>query len=334
MPGQELCLLALDGGGVRGLSSLIILEQLMRTINPISPPKPCEYFHMIGGTSTGGDLLDRVKIWEACRATSAASTFFDPIALGLYQEEFVDGATGANNPVWQLWDEAQLTWGPEPLESKIKCLVSIGTGIPSLKPFRDDILHTGETLVAIATETEATAEMFQRDKKHLDNTSRYYRFNVRSGLENIGLEESKKQKDIAAATRLYIGSQDVFKQMQACAGVMAGRECSAGDLDAVVKELMNWLAQPDNTEWLLIFDNVDDPDAYDLKRYFYGIDHGSVLITTRLATLEQLGDSHHLTKVNNNQSEAIFQNWYKYIYDPVQAERLFSKLGGLPLAIA
>jgi len=54
MPGKDLRLLALDGGGIRGLSSLMILEQLMQTIDPDSPPKPCEYFDMIGGTSTGG----------------------------------------------------------------------------------------------------------------------------------------------------------------------------------------------------------------------------------------------------------------------------------------
>lgn len=54
MPGKELRLLALDGGGVRGLSSLMILEQLMQTIDPDHPPKPSEYFDMIGGTSTGG----------------------------------------------------------------------------------------------------------------------------------------------------------------------------------------------------------------------------------------------------------------------------------------
>lgn len=53
MPGQELRLLALDGGGVRGLSSLIILEHLMEGINPDSPPKPCNYFDMIGGINTG-----------------------------------------------------------------------------------------------------------------------------------------------------------------------------------------------------------------------------------------------------------------------------------------
>jgi patatin-like phospholipase/acyl hydrolase len=26
----------------------------MEGVNPVDPPKPCQYFHMIGGTSTGG----------------------------------------------------------------------------------------------------------------------------------------------------------------------------------------------------------------------------------------------------------------------------------------
>jgi predicted acylesterase/phospholipase RssA len=54
MPGDRIRLLAIDGGGVRGLSSLMILQQLMATVDPESTPKPCEYFDMIGGTSTGG----------------------------------------------------------------------------------------------------------------------------------------------------------------------------------------------------------------------------------------------------------------------------------------
>jgi hypothetical protein len=52
--GLHLCLLSLDGGGVRGLPSLIILEELMRKIDPTNPPKPCDYFDMMGGTNTGG----------------------------------------------------------------------------------------------------------------------------------------------------------------------------------------------------------------------------------------------------------------------------------------
>jgi predicted acylesterase/phospholipase RssA len=55
--------------------------------------------------------MNGVTIWEACRATSAAFSLFDSIALGRFGEEFVDGATGANNPVWQLWDQAKQLWG-------------------------------------------------------------------------------------------------------------------------------------------------------------------------------------------------------------------------------
>jgi hypothetical protein len=118
------------------------------------------------------DLLNSATIWEACRTTSAATSFFVPISVGRFGEEFVDGATGANNPVREVWHQAQLAWGPEPLESKVKCLVSIGTGVPSLKSFKDDVLHIGETLIAIATETEQTAERFRRERPLLDSTGR------------------------------------------------------------------------------------------------------------------------------------------------------------------
>jgi hypothetical protein len=47
-----------DGGGVRGLSSLLILENIMEKIRETRGlhhvPRPCDYFDLIGGTSTGG----------------------------------------------------------------------------------------------------------------------------------------------------------------------------------------------------------------------------------------------------------------------------------------
>jgi hypothetical protein len=97
--------------------------------------------------------------------------------------------------------------------------------VPSLKPFMDDMLHISETLVAIATETEMTAERFRRERALLDSMGRYYRLNVVRGLEDIGLEEAKKVKEMVAATRQYISLQEVHKQMQACAGSVAGRDC-------------------------------------------------------------------------------------------------------------
>ena len=53
-----LCLLSLDGGGVRGLSSLYALKAIMDRLNGEAAAsdrkKPCDVFDLIGGTSTGG----------------------------------------------------------------------------------------------------------------------------------------------------------------------------------------------------------------------------------------------------------------------------------------
>jgi len=91
------------------------------------------------------------------------------------------------------------------------------------------------------------------------------------------------------------------------------------DIDAVVKDVMGWLALPQNTEWLLVFDNVvrdydsggGDVEAYDVRQYFSGADHGSILITTRLARLEQLSASQQVGKVPQDQAKNILKAWYK-----------------------
>jgi patatin-like phospholipase/acyl hydrolase len=58
MPKHCPRILSLDGGGVRGLSSLLILRELMEEIgrrtHSAETPLPCQYFDLMGGTSTGG----------------------------------------------------------------------------------------------------------------------------------------------------------------------------------------------------------------------------------------------------------------------------------------
>ena len=59
-----LRILSLDGGGVRGISSLYMLKELMAQVKrqkrvdhpnePPSTPRPCDVFDIICGTSTGG----------------------------------------------------------------------------------------------------------------------------------------------------------------------------------------------------------------------------------------------------------------------------------------
>lgn len=52
-----------DGGGIRGISSLLILEELMEGVRKARGldhvPLPCEHFDFIGGTSTGGYVIHR-----------------------------------------------------------------------------------------------------------------------------------------------------------------------------------------------------------------------------------------------------------------------------------
>jgi patatin-like phospholipase/acyl hydrolase len=58
-PATTLRVLSLDGGGIKGYTTLLILRRIFRTlhelIGPEKPePKPCEVFDLIVGTSTGG----------------------------------------------------------------------------------------------------------------------------------------------------------------------------------------------------------------------------------------------------------------------------------------
>ena len=127
-------------------------------------------------------------------------------------------------------------------------------------------------------------------------------------------EESLKRSIADCATRIAAGQISEASRTYSTGGSNA--------LDAAVEEVKGWLAQPENTDWLLIIDNADldydrpnpDPNAFNIQHYFSGADYGAVLITTRLAKLEQLGGSQQLGKVNRNQAEAIFQSWYKRTY--------------------
>lgn len=70
MPPQQIRkILTLDGGGVRGLSSLLILREIMEDVG--QEAKPCEHFDLIGGTSTGGLIAIMLGILGMVRSLSS-----------------------------------------------------------------------------------------------------------------------------------------------------------------------------------------------------------------------------------------------------------------------
>ena len=121
--------------------------------------------------------------------------------------------------------EAGDIWGG-PLERKIDCLVSLGTGKPALGAFGPGVPDLGRRLLGVATETQQTADQFYNDRgPDLVEEQRYYRFNVDRGLANIGLEEAQKKAVIIRATKEYLRDGETFDKMKMCVGKLASRQC-------------------------------------------------------------------------------------------------------------
>jgi len=55
----------------------------------------------------------------------------------------------------------------------------------------------------------------------------------------------------------------------------------------VVDAVKEWFALPENSNWLLVFDNLDDPDLVDIGEYIPACNHGTVIITSRRRDLQQ-----------------------------------------------
>ncbi len=175
---------------------------------------------------------DEITVWQAGRATSAATSFFDPITIGEghTRRAYVDGALGFNNPVDEVWAEAQDLWSPDEgnLEPMIKCVVSIGTGNPGTSAIGNKPWTIIKTLQDIATQTENSERMFAFNHRGLldKHNVRYFRFNVEQGLQDVGLEEFDRHGDITNATAKYLNDhQTVKNQLRDCALNLSSKEC-------------------------------------------------------------------------------------------------------------
>ncbi|KAL2869732.1 uncharacterized protein BJX67DRAFT_378787 [Aspergillus lucknowensis] len=342
MADRELNILALDGGGVRALSTLHILKNIMEAIDRENPPKPCDFFDMIGGTGSGGllaimlgrlkmdidqcitgytrlckhvfgrkkrlsltamgsrkskakhdgtklefalksilrelghedreillqdmDLSCRVfvcvtdasthklvplttypskycphelykstKIWEAGVASFANAALFDPITLGPSRRRFIDSSAQANNPIREVWIEAKNVWRLTSLEAQLRCLVSIGTGLPTIKRtaagrnsggggggvFFAGFGAKSADAAGGAVDPEVETNKFMQEHSELDDDGRLFRFDVPNGLAEIELDSIAEMETIVDATQDYLAKELVYKQVRRCGKALA-----------------------------------------------------------------------------------------------------------------
>ncbi|KAJ0415765.1 acyl transferase/acyl hydrolase/lysophospholipase [Aspergillus carlsbadensis] len=357
MADRELNILALDGGGVRALSTLHILKNIMEAIDRENPPKPCDFFDMIGGTGSGGllaimlgrlkmdidqcitgytrlckhvfgrkkrlsltgmgsmtkrkskakhdgqrvvfalksilrelghedreillqdvdlscrvyispriffprfydvcmanrsrfvcvtdasthklvplstypskycptELYKNTKIWEAAAATFANPSLFDPITLGPSRRRFTDSSAQANNPIREVWIEAKNVWRLTTLESQLRCLVSIGTGLPTIKRAKPSggvfgFSAAAKSADASVADPEVETNKFIQEHSELDDDGRLYRFDVPNGLAEIELDSLAEMETIVDATQEYLAKELVYKQVRRCGKALA-----------------------------------------------------------------------------------------------------------------
>ncbi|KAN0071275.1 HET domain containing protein [Elaphomyces granulatus] len=165
-------------------------------------------------------------------------------------------------------------------------------------------------------------------KRHRDNYSAVFWLNIRDE-DSLKQSFSKVAKQILrehpSASRL--SSVDIKE-----------------NFDEVIDAVKEWLSLPNNTRWLIIYDNYDnpklpgntDPTAVDIRKFLPESYQGSVIITTRSSEVKighrvrirKLEDVHDSVKILSTVSRR------EGLIDDPDAVKLAKELDGLPLALA
>ena len=145
---------------------------------------------------------------------------------------------------------------------------------------------------------------------------------VLCGLGGIGKTQltiayAKRHKDnYSAVFWLNVKDEDSLKQSFAKAAKQILREHPSAsrlrsvdikeNLDEAIDAVKEWLSLPNNTRWLMIYDNYDnpklpgntDPAAVNIRKFLPESNQGSVIITTRSPQVE-IGRSIRIRKLEN-----------------------------------
>ncbi|EXF73616.1 hypothetical protein CFIO01_07032 [Colletotrichum fioriniae PJ7] len=98
-------LLALDGGGVRGVVSLLILQELMRRVQVRKKlekePLPVDYFELAAGTSTGGII--GIMLFRLRMTATEAIAQYDIIAEDVFKPKIYGWSIGFLGNTLSSW---------------------------------------------------------------------------------------------------------------------------------------------------------------------------------------------------------------------------------------
>ncbi|KAH8587976.1 hypothetical protein B0O99DRAFT_693925 [Bisporella sp. PMI_857] len=175
------------------------------------------------------------------------------------------------------------------------------------------------------------------------------------GKTQLGVAYAMRHKDsYSAIFWLNIKDENSLKQSFAKVARQISREHPSNfrlsnvdtneSFDKVINAVKAWLSRPNNTRWLMIFDNYNnaklpgniDPAAVDIRQFLPESYQGSIIITTRLSQI-RFGHSIQIRKFRDvYDSLEILSNASrrKGLRSDPDAIKLAEELDGLPLALA
>ncbi|KAI3322928.1 hypothetical protein HD806DRAFT_544998 [Xylariaceae sp. AK1471] len=165
-------------------------------------------------------------------------------------------------------------------------------------------------------------------KQHKDNYSAIFWLNIKdenSVKQSFARIAHQIKRQYPSASR--IGGLDIHK-----------------DIDETIDAVKAWLSLPNNSRWLLVYDNYDNPklpsntnlNVINIQNYLPKSYQGSVIITTRSSQIK-IGHAIRMLKLQNlDDSLEILKTASKRkgLTDNPDAINLAKKLDGLPLALA
>ena len=163
------------------------MPKLFRSYDLASPKAALEVKGLQHTKLRNPGPADSCGIWEAARATSAATSYFKPVTID--GTRYVDGGFGFNNPSREIINEVLRVHNDA--KDCINCLVSIGTGHPKkskddfFKPSRMTWTRNLSTVLKAACDSDSTHE--DAESFMMAREIPYFRFNVEADTWKLPL---------------------------------------------------------------------------------------------------------------------------------------------------
>lgn len=112
-----------------------------------------------------------------------------------------------------------------------------------------------------------------------------------------------------------------------------------GDSKDKIRAVKSWLSRPENSKWLLVFDNADDLDTVPLHKFYPAVNWGHIIITSRdQAVIGSIAENGHILSPLREGDAVQLLLEKSGIQHPTEgdiedARTVTGLLGSLPLAL-